>query len=268
MVSTKLYNKTLELREVHDKPYIRQAWFTCGLVDSPIKLTKTDTTGKEYTPQIWRLEFSIRSSVKNWFVIEEDGNARKKRSIRNTLAMYANRSLLVPIFASLTTHYFHFKKVTREQKRIQDTQLPARGAATSTLHEHGDAYRDLTNIIPRKDRCPDKELFRWRADETVYHVEHVASTARPHQDLDRLAAKLSNYSATHTAAEIRQAVEVIIRSIDNERERLELAEPWSRAELEAMRQALQYRIKHRDCDPATLISSLREFIAQQPEDIF
>ena len=33
MVTTKLYNKTMELRQVHDKPYIRQAWQAAGLVD-------------------------------------------------------------------------------------------------------------------------------------------------------------------------------------------------------------------------------------------
>lgn len=50
-VSVKLYNKTLELHEVKDKFYIRDAWKAAGL---------------NCDKAIWRLEFSVNSSAKYW----------------------------------------------------------------------------------------------------------------------------------------------------------------------------------------------------------
>ena len=67
-IGTKLYNKTLELYDpvtkTYGKPYIRQAWFECGLIDDATHVTKTKPDGTTYTPEIWRIEFSIRSSVR------------------------------------------------------------------------------------------------------------------------------------------------------------------------------------------------------------
>ncbi|WP_157958514.1 hypothetical protein, partial [Flavobacterium tibetense] len=111
-VGTKFYNKTMELFDPssgsYKKPYIRYAWFRCGLIDDFVANTKLKD-GEPYTPQIWRVEFSIRSSVKNWFVIELNGNAKAYQSIRNTLQSYMGRERLLTLFASLAQHYFHFK---------------------------------------------------------------------------------------------------------------------------------------------------------------
>ena len=43
------------------KPHIRYAWLKCGLIDDFHKVMKQGKDGW-YTPQIWRVEFSIRSS--------------------------------------------------------------------------------------------------------------------------------------------------------------------------------------------------------------
>ena len=70
MVSTKLYDKSLELsRPKHDKPYIKESWFWSGLIDNPMECTKKDKDGSFYKPDIWRIEFSMKSSADNWICL-------------------------------------------------------------------------------------------------------------------------------------------------------------------------------------------------------
>lgn len=45
-IGVKMYNKSLEMKEVHEKPYIRDAWSECGLINND---------------DVWRLEVSIKS---------------------------------------------------------------------------------------------------------------------------------------------------------------------------------------------------------------
>lgn len=72
-VTTKMYDKTMELydpkTDTFAKPYIREAWFHCGLIDNIQRVT---LNGQSVT--IWRVEFSLRSSVKNWVKLELNGN--------------------------------------------------------------------------------------------------------------------------------------------------------------------------------------------------
>lgn len=110
MISTKLYNKSLELKEAHDKPYIRWAWFKAGIVDDYFNMTKHKNDGTVYTPDVWRLEFSIRSSAKGWFILEDESGRKKKQiALEHTLDTYATRDDLLHAFANLSQHYFHFK---------------------------------------------------------------------------------------------------------------------------------------------------------------
>ena len=141
-VSTKIYNKSLELREATDKPYIKQAWFEAGLIDHPQELWKQRPDGQRYTPEIWRVEFSIKSSVKNWVTIEADGNPKKKRSFRNTLEMYDTPDKLLSMFAALQDHYFHFRYWKKDKLKYD---------------------------------CPRKHLFTFSNIEHFYKVEHPAS---------------------------------------------------------------------------------------------
>ena len=103
-IGTKFYNKTMELYDAatgtYRKPHIRYAWLKCLMIDDFHKCLKRCDDGW-YTPQIWRVEFSIRSSVKKWFTIELNGEEKHYQSIRNTLDMYDSRPKLVTLFASL-----------------------------------------------------------------------------------------------------------------------------------------------------------------------
>ena len=216
MISTKLYNKTVEIAERKDKPYIRQAWAYCGLVDDFIRLTKRAKDGTEYSPQIWRLEFSIQSSVKRWFRIEDNTTEKKKiRSIRNTPDMYFTREQLIDIFASLVNHYFHFKKDVRKNGQVQ-----------------------------RKDRCPDKELFDFTTEtQATYKVERVASSKPASRADESLRRKLEMYRLEHiNNIPCVQACETLLKMIANDAIRSAATEPWNQSELTLLRQLISYRV--------------------------
>ena len=142
MVSTKLYNKTLEMSEVSEKPYVRQAWYLSGLI--PDMDDKTTT--------VWRLEFSIRSEAKEWIDISDESKDKVHHSaMSNTLSCYDNRDKLFNIHFSLCCHYFHFKIV----------EVDADGKRK------------------RKDRCKDEVLFKLSSGMTVYKPARLTDKKAP-----------------------------------------------------------------------------------------
>ena len=96
-VSTKMYDKTMELLNAklgtYNKPYIRQAWLLSGLIDDIDRCTLNGETQR-----IWRVEFSLMSSVRGWVPIELDGKTHNYQSIRNTLEVYSSRENMIVIF--------------------------------------------------------------------------------------------------------------------------------------------------------------------------
>lgn len=233
-IGTKMYNKTLELYDrptaSYKKPYIRWAWKQCGLVDDPIRVTR-EVDGNSVTPMIWRIEFSIRSSVKRWFVIELDGKRRNYQSIRNTLDQYAGRDRLLTLFASLAQHYFHFKYWSEGE---------------------------------RKDRCPDKRLFRWEGQQYVYKVGRddkvIGNGNNGLRPLTTLIHKLRHYSQTHTAAEIHRACDVLIEAMEAESIRADMTHPWNWDELKALQVALSQKSSGNPHDVAVLLSEIKQFL--------
>lgn len=212
-VTTKLYNKTLELYDPkldkYKKPYIREAWFRCGFIDDIQRVTKDGVQ-----VDVWRVEFSLQSAVKNWVRLELDGDAKKFQSIRNTLDCYDSREKLLVIFASLANHYFHFKKFKKEQ---------------------------------RKDRCPDKVLFDFSQSQLVYKIGKDNTALGSGQNFksiyNRLLEKIKAYQESHWGAEIQKACDVLIQSITEENLRSELANPWDYEELELLRKLLYVRTR-------------------------
>lgn len=212
-VFTRFYDKTMELKEAKDKPYIRQAWATCGLVDDFIQLTKVGEDGVVYKPRIWRLEFSISSSVKNWVCFDVDTLGNKTHlSKRNDLSMYLNRESLIPMYASLVNHYFHFKKF---QEGV------------------------------RKDRCEDKTLFDF-ADRGVYRVDKPAAAKADCKALVSLKQRIENYRYVHFDESIRKACDIILNAIDKEMLSKQASVPTDASEIALLRLLLSYNIKQKD----------------------
>lgn len=137
-IRTKLYNKTLELREHTDKPYIRNAWMSAGL---------------DLASDIWRVEFSIKSAIKG-YVSLEDGFLLKHR-----LHMYCSRFKQLFAFHILARHYFRFKEysLTRDGKpqrkdRCPDVNLFVYGKDT--------AYKPIKGACAPNPQRMDKMLAR------------------------------------------------------------------------------------------------------------
>lgn len=215
-VTTKLYNKTMELYDAkmnrYGKPYIREAWFWCGFIDDIQQCTKN---GEKV--DVWRVEFSLRSAVKNWVPIELDGVAGRWQSLKNNLDCYDGRDKILVMFASLAQHYFHFKKY--EQNK-------------------------------RKDRCKDKVLFDFTEAQYVYKIGKpdtaLGSGHSFKAQWNQLLKKLVAYKESHYGPELHKACDVLIRELTEEGVRGDMANPWSREELEFMKKLLFVRTTSKD----------------------
>lgn len=213
-IFTRFYDKTLELKEGKDKPYIRQAWASCGLVDDFIQLTKKGSDGVFYKPRIWRLEFAISSNVKNWVCFDVDEHGDKTHlSKRNDLSVYANRELLEPMFASLVAHYFHFKKYEKTQ---------------------------------RKDRCIDKVLFSFEQMTTMYRVEKLCTSKPDDSHLIALRHRLEEYRMMHIDNGVRKACDVLLEQLSNEILRKQASQPFDDDEVKLLQRLIADAINRPD----------------------
>lgn len=223
MVSTKIYNKTLELEQVHDKPYIRQAWHHAGLIDDPISCTCVDKDGKRYSPNIWRVEFSLKSAAKRWIMYETNkGRKEKKEAYPHTLSCYDTRDKLITAFANLSSHYFRFK-----------------------VFQQG----------VRKDRCRDKILFRFAPSDTTYTIDRLASHVCRSDTMQRLITRLLQYSETTYNYEVKKACSTVIHSIQDY-----LAQQYTASNDAVLNQAIATIL--RDATEGRTVLPLAEMIAQ------
>lgn len=230
VVSTKMYNKTMELYDPktdrYAKPYIRQAWFNCGFIDDIHRVTKD---GEKV--DVWRVEFSVRSACKNWFPIEIDGKEKNYQSLRNTLEVYDGRDKLLVMFASLANHYFHFKKFRKNQ---------------------------------RKDRCPNKVLFDFSGEQVTYKVgvnnSALGSGETFKARYQRLIEKIRLYQASHYGVELHKACEVLISSMTDENLRSDLANPWSQEELFTLKELIRLRTADKSMTYAAAMTEIKKLL--------
>lgn len=180
MISTKFYCKSIEMRQVKDKPYIRNAWFSAGLIDNPITGEKRE--GDLITvPNVWRVEFSIKSSAKKWYIIE-NSDTRKTNTIAmpHTLDIYDSKDRLEYVFASLARHYFRFK-------------IPIEGK--------------------RKDRCQDKVLFEFNSQSSYYKIDRQASHEPCTTKEQRLINALLLLKERSIETKTRQAIDTVVSAL-------------------------------------------------------
>lgn len=206
MVTTKMYNKTKELSSLkHDKPYIRSMWFQCGLIDNPVHCTKRDEKGREYSPEIWRIEFSMKSTAKNWLVIEDiSGKKVKKKAIPHTLSLFDSSDKLWQRFQDLAYHYFRFKY--REFKGYDKALIKP---ALETVQYSND--RELK----RKDRCRDKVLFLWDKGHVFSQIAPPAPPSHTTRFDDVLLRRLKALCSISADQKIRDACRVLIEALES-----------------------------------------------------
>ena len=209
MVGTKFYNKTLELydpkHDSYSKPYIRYAWLRAGLIDDMDRVTLNNEK-----QEIWRVEFSIKSSVQKWFVIELNGDAKNYQSIHNTLDCYDSKAKLIAMFASLSCHYFKFKRYIMGK---------------------------------RKDLCPDRRLFNWQTSQTTYSIDRTSlpSSRTPSPQLLMLIKHLKNYLNESPSYKLRGLIMELLKVLQELQLKEELEHPWKPDELLALQETMARR---------------------------
>lgn len=206
MVSTKLYNKTLELKQAKsDKPWIKTSWMLCGLIDNPCSMTKLDSKGNLYHPEIWRVEFSMRSEADGWIVWEMQNRKKvRKQAIPHRLEMFDDKEKIWRRFQNLAFHYFHFKHKEYIEK--------PRGATQFSL---GMVHSDVEKPPQRKDRCRDKVLFFWDKDLEFATLTSAPGPSKKSAQDEILKRKLLNYKLHHPQERIRAACDVLLKNIES-----------------------------------------------------
>ena len=245
MVSTKFYNKSKEIETVStEKVYIPYAWFLSGLIDNPVSRTKIDAHGKEYKPEIWRVEFSLKSKAKRWLVIEDvSGKRMKKTEIPHRLDLYDAPDKLWRRFQDLAYHYFHFKVARYKEVR--------KGLSKPLLAEPSHA-EDRQPI--RKSLCPDKLLFRWDKDHQFEQLDMKMRAAKPNNTMEILRRHLQNYRAQTEDVKQREAADIILEVL--EREDLRRYTPKQvMSEIYALQETLRIRMRYPEKD---LVHTLAE----------
>ena len=237
MVSTKMYNKSKELKTVSkQKTWIPMAWFECGLIDDPINRTKRREDGTIYEPEIWRIEFSMKSKADRWLVIENQGGKHvKKTAIPHTPDMFDSPDKLWQRFQDLAYHYFRFKIAEYNDERDKDG-----------------------NLVPkRKDLCADKRLFRFDADREFHQLDMCVSGGKPDADDEILLRRLRNYRNKSADTKVRTACDVLIEALEtSDLRRYTSKQVW--AETQALQELLRRRMKMTEKDAIETLEQVKQ----------
>lgn len=138
-VKTKLYNKSLELKEVKDKFYIRDCWAAAGLrQDIPV----------------WRVEFSLNSQAKA-FVNVADGMI-----IETKLSSFDTKDKCLLQFHRLAHHYFHFKIVEYDDKGKPKRKDRCKDKQLIYLHSEEQNFKPLRLTQNKEPSRTDKLLLK------------------------------------------------------------------------------------------------------------
>lgn len=250
MVSTKLYNKTKELAATgNKKPYILTQWMMAGLIDNPVTQVKYGKDGSQYKPDIWRVEFSIKSKADSWLILEDiSGKRVKKKAVPHSLSLFDSQDKLWQRFQDLAYHYFRFKvKTYKKQKR------GVAGFALGQIESNHDPE------LQRKDRMPEKVLFHYDQDREFMHLQNVPKPSKPYHDGEVLRRRLINYAATHPDHKIREACKVLVDSIDV-RDIYRYTDSFDIWQVKALQGAIQLKMGGDERSTLEIIAQLEELI--------
>lgn len=131
--TTKLYNKTLELQQGGDKPYIRQRWKDAGL-----NLSK----------DIWRIEFSLTSQFQTL------RNKKTGEILKKDISAYDKGYKLMQQFFYIYARYFDFRHVERTRNGNLKPKYKCMKRMCLQYHPHDIIYTPTRNL--RKEPKPDR----------------------------------------------------------------------------------------------------------------
>jgi len=119
-VSAYLYNKSKELDQVKDKPYIRATWAGAGL---------------DVSKDVWRLEFSLKSQALKLY------QTNTGESMDVTSELITNRKFLLDLYLSMQSKYFSFQLKENQKNKSRWKRVAL----------FGDEF-EVYDIV----RCPDE----------------------------------------------------------------------------------------------------------------
>ena len=250
MVTTKMYNKSKELASLKsDKPYIRSMWFQCGLIDNPVRCVKVDSRGREYKPEIWRIEFSMKSTAKNWLVIEDvSGKKTKKRAIPHTLSLFDSSDKLWQRFQDLAYHYFRFKY--KEYKGCDNALIKS---ALEQVQFNND--RELQ----RKDRCRDKVLFIWDKGSVFSQVMPLPPPSHQTMFDDVLLRRLRALLSVSGDMRVKEACKILIEALERKEVRRLTPSEFDN-DARALQMTLQAKMKGDERSTLELFHTIKEML--------
>lgn len=160
-----IYNKSLELLEVHDKPWIRQAWKEAGLVHlvdieglqqlskKELEMRLNDSGVSEYIRSgVWRFEISIKAHGKDLLNLESG------EIFKMGLDEVSTAEKIEEIFVSYCKKFFAFRECTsgervRDYKDITlfefDKKMSYRQISIPTTGETGRFDASVANYLTR-----------------------------------------------------------------------------------------------------------------------
>ena len=232
-VTTKLYNKTMELKTHASKFYIIDHWEQAQMAKQGVVRGKDGQLHTKIVPfdvdcslcppdvetpeaVVWRIEFSLKTEARSW-LRTDTGEIFELR-----LPNIDTRAKQLFLWRSLCVHYFHFKKkeITRDGKP------------------------------QRKDRCPDVQLSRATILEEAFKVTRTITQPDPTRTEKILLKKLQRIAELEenvTEQEKKAALQIINYF---ERTRADNALAPLAAKLEDdLRQLAELRAVHFELDP-------------------
>ena len=237
MVGTKFYNKTKELIDTAGKgltirkPWIPYAWWNAGLIDNPATLTARNKDGIEYRPDVWRLEFSLRSSAKEWIIIERQGAKGGKMAVPHTLDLYRDADSLWQAFCNLIPSYFCFR---------------------------------YFNPTVRKDVAKDKQLFFLKDTDVVARLQQAPKgDTTGVSEYSVLLNKLRLLRCTTSDTEVRNSIGVLVDYLEPKM-LVPYTETGTLREAEELRRLLAIRTRLKDIS----FEEAKAILHRNPADIF
>lgn len=261
MVSTKLYDKTLELKSNKtDKTYIKYAWWNDGLVHHPIELYVLDEKGEKTYPHVWRLEFSMKAKARNWLTIEWQGGKKvKKKAVPHRLDMFDSKEKMWQRFEELAYHYFRFKY--KEYKNVRGFLLQPKRAPKDSVGVDGKPVVNshVTLDVKRKYDCADKVLFHFNTNRVFHQLDQLPKEVKKNRDDAILRRRLRMYQQAHPDPKLYGACQVLLDNLSRD-EWLQLAENNTHADYMILQRVLALKTNHDERTVCELVAELRELL--------
>lgn len=143
-VVTRIYNKSLELKEVKDKKYIRECWSRAGLKEGM---------------DVWRTEYQI-TGIGKMVVDKETGEV-----LDISLHDISNPRLVALQFLRFAHHYGRFYKTDRTKRKLDCNELKL--FDTANLPKYGRFNYPHNVVSTRTDKQIIRKLTALAEDETI-----------------------------------------------------------------------------------------------------